>query len=196
MPSPTTDGSSPSQPSASPSGGGGSSGRSGARPPLGGGSGQGGPGGFEPPSGGDDGSEPAGPDGGWEVSNEPGEPAARTGQDTGDGGSEGDGDSQIDALERALGELDGEILDERVTAVGSQRPPAASGPDTQGNDAPAPPRAEPDVSQPPIPLPPDRPDARDDDVVARQLREAAMAETDPELREQLWEEYRRYLSGL
>jgi hypothetical protein len=34
--------------------------------------------------------------------------------------------------------------------------------------------------------------ARDDDVIARQLREAAMKETDPELREKLWAEYRRY----
>lgn len=32
----------------------------------------------------------------------------------------------------------------------------------------------------------------DDDIVARQLREAAENETDPELREKLWEEYRRY----
>ena len=37
---------------------------------------------------------------------------------------------------------------------------------------------------------------QDDDVVARQLREAAEAETDPELREKLWEEYRRYKEGL
>jgi hypothetical protein len=36
------------------------------------------------------------------------------------------------------------------------------------------------------------PDGRDDDIVARQLREAAMKETDPELRERLWEEYRQY----
>jgi hypothetical protein len=41
-------------------------------------------------------------------------------------------------------------------------------------------------------LPPDVADARDDDIVARQLREAAMQETDPELQEKLWEEYRRY----
>ena len=38
----------------------------------------------------------------------------------------------------------------------------------------------------------DIPDARDDDVIARQLREAAMAETDPELREAIWEELRIY----
>jgi hypothetical protein len=43
-------------------------------------------------------------------------------------------------------------------------------------------------------VPDDIPDAKDDDVVARQLREAAMAETDPELKEKLWDEYRRYKS--
>ena len=32
----------------------------------------------------------------------------------------------------------------------------------------------------------------DDDIVANQLREAALAEEDPELRERLWEEYRKY----
>ena len=41
-------------------------------------------------------------------------------------------------------------------------------------------------------LPDDIPDARDDDIIARQLREAAMQETDPELKEKLWDEYRRY----
>jgi hypothetical protein len=43
--------------------------------------------------------------------------------------------------------------------------------------------------------PPDLPDGSDDDVVARQLREAAENETDPELRKKLWEEYRRYKRG-
>jgi len=40
--------------------------------------------------------------------------------------------------------------------------------------------------------PADIPDGNDDDVVARQIREAAMRETDPELREKLWDEYRKY----
>ena len=31
-----------------------------------------------------------------------------------------------------------------------------------------------------------------DDIVARQLREAALAEDDPELRARLWDEYRKY----
>ncbi len=36
----------------------------------------------------------------------------------------------------------------------------------------------------------------DDDVVARQLREAAEQETDPEVKEKLWEEYRKYKEGI
>jgi len=43
--------------------------------------------------------------------------------------------------------------------------------------------------------PVDIPDGSDDDVVARQLREAAEKETDPELKAKLWEEYRRYKQG-
>lgn len=46
-----------------------------------------------------------------------------------------------------------------------------------------------------VPIPDDVGDGANDDVVARQLREAAMNETDPELREKLWDEYRRYVSG-
>lgn len=44
--------------------------------------------------------------------------------------------------------------------------------------------------------PPDTPDGSDDDVIARQLREAAEKETDPELKRKLWEEYKRYKEGL
>ncbi len=42
------------------------------------------------------------------------------------------------------------------------------------------------------PPPDDIPNGNDDDVVARQLREAAMREPDPAVREKLWEEYRKY----
>lgn len=42
------------------------------------------------------------------------------------------------------------------------------------------------------PPPADIPDGDDDDVVARQLREAAMREPDPAVREKLWDEYRKY----
>jgi hypothetical protein len=35
-------------------------------------------------------------------------------------------------------------------------------------------------------------DGRDDDTLAAQLRELAMKETDPVLRERYWEEYRKH----
>jgi hypothetical protein len=41
-------------------------------------------------------------------------------------------------------------------------------------------------------VPEDIPDGQDDDIVARQLRELAENETDPELQERLWDEYRKY----
>jgi len=41
-------------------------------------------------------------------------------------------------------------------------------------------------------IPDDIPNGSDDDVVARQIREAAMQEKDPKLRAKLWEEYRKY----
>ena len=44
-------------------------------------------------------------------------------------------------------------------------------------------------------VPENIPDGSDDDVVARQLREAAEKETDPELKKKLWDEYRRYKEG-
>jgi len=43
-----------------------------------------------------------------------------------------------------------------------------------------------------IDVPPDIPSGRDDDIVAQQIREAAMKETDPVIREKLWDDYRKY----
>ena len=40
--------------------------------------------------------------------------------------------------------------------------------------------------------PDDIPDLVSEDIVSRQLREAALSEEDPVLRERLWEEYRMY----
>lgn len=48
----------------------------------------------------------------------------------------------------------------------------------------------------PSEVPDDVGDGSDDDIVARQLREAAMAEMDPALREKLWDEYRRYKASV
>jgi hypothetical protein len=44
----------------------------------------------------------------------------------------------------------------------------------------------------PSTAPPEAGSGEDDDIVARQLREAAEKETDPELREKLWKEYIEY----
>jgi len=51
-------------------------------------------------------------------------------------------------------------------------------------------------AKPSMRVPEGIPSAQGDDIVAHQLREAATAENDPELKEKLWEEYRRYKSGL
>ena len=48
----------------------------------------------------------------------------------------------------------------------------------------------------PAPIPEDIPSPQGDDIVAKQLREAAAAEQDPALRAKLWEEYKRYKQGL
>jgi len=47
----------------------------------------------------------------------------------------------------------------------------------------------------PSDIPDDIPDGSDDDVIARQLREAAEQEQDPELKKKLWQEYKRYKNG-
>ncbi|MDA0824070.1 MAG: hypothetical protein O3C28_16860 [Proteobacteria bacterium] len=52
------------------------------------------------------------------------------------------------------------------------------------------------ATRPSGPIPSDIPSAPDDDIVARQLREAATRESDPVLRERLWEEYRKYSKGI
>ncbi len=52
------------------------------------------------------------------------------------------------------------------------------------------------AGSPPLALPEDIPDPQGDDIVAQQLREAAIAESDPDLQAKLWEEYKRYRAGL
>ena len=44
-------------------------------------------------------------------------------------------------------------------------------------------------------IPPDIPSAEGDDIIARQLREAAIKEKDPDLKAKLWDEYRKYKKG-
>jgi hypothetical protein len=72
--------------------------------------------------------------------------------------------------------------------------PESGGEATEGNDRVASAGGASDGGrhQGSTPTPPDIPDGKDDDIVARQLREAAENEQDPELRDKLWEEYRKY----
>ncbi len=77
---------------------------------------------------------------------------------------------------------------------GSPDEPSGEEVTTEPNATEASPEAEnTDVSNGRVP--PDVGNGEDDDIVARQLREAAMKEEDPELREKLWEEYRAYKFG-
>ena len=127
-------------------------------------------------------------------------------------------DSEADlALTEALEGLDGDILAERAVlreneaaktgADMENQPQAVGGRETNQN---SPTVASPSTAQtargrasnrPPPPkrgddsVATDLPDAKDDDIIARQLREAAMQEADPVLKEKLWDEYRRYKKG-
>lgn len=114
-------------------------------------------------------------------------------------------------LQRGYEEFDGFILGEREraqsrnNAIGPSGSQASSGggqglpqtlPQVSAGAADVEPLSRPVSSEPrsteTFAPPADIPSGRDDDVVARQLREAAMAESDPELREALWDEYRNY----
>jgi len=144
--------------------------------------------------------------------NQPGSPSSNG--DGVDANASGD-----DELDRALDVFDGEILEgrkivlarsndragqnQRVMTSSIEQTTPGGGTNSGGGSLPdtAPPgtdrRAVPVPTPGPVvaALPADIPDAKDDDVVARQLREAAMAESDPELRQALWDDYRRYKSG-
>lgn len=112
--------------------------------------------------------------------------APNTNSDTGGGAAGGSGTgngaegANGDIAESATGnEEDSDQQDTRSEST-STRTNTGPGQDEPGsdNDVPA-----------------DIPDGQDDDVVARQLREAAEKETDPELKAKLWEEYRKYKQG-
>jgi hypothetical protein len=101
---------------------------------------------------------------------------------------------------RASGAVDGQVGDEESLEngqadkeAGREKPGDESGKQTTGTGAGAAGRPSPGAGSR---IPDDIPDGSDDDVVARQLREAAEKETDPELKKKLWEEYRRYKAGL
>lgn len=70
---------------------------------------------------------------------------------------------------------------------GSPGAPGAEGPEGEGASGGGQQQADAAV----IPIPDDIDDGQGDDIVLRQIRDAAMREKDPVLRERLWDEYRR-----
>jgi hypothetical protein len=74
----------------------------------------------------------------------------------------------------------GDKASDRTATVGRAPPPSAAGP----SEPPAAARQRPTEG------------GKDDDIVARQLREAAEKETDPVLKEKLWAEYRKYKEAI
>ena len=165
--------------------------------------------------------QPQGVPRGWETSNELPPPIqTRPAPPMPGKGSGSGGDQELDeALGTFDGEIlaEREVLEQRSNEMPSGSGGAGTQPGTSGNAGSAGPAGAPAGAAgsgqssaqrtggtmpvppsrpaPPMPrgtAPADIPDARDDDIIARQLREAAMAEADPELREALWEEYRRY----
>jgi len=110
-------------------------------------------------------------------------PHAGDGDGYGGGGSgdgDGEGTSGEDGEAMAGGEGEGQLTDNRGDSSDNE------GSTGTGSTQPAGKKSE---------APPGTPNGSDDDVVARQLREAAEKETDPVLKKKLWEEYRKYKEG-
>jgi hypothetical protein len=104
---------------------------------------------------------------------------------TGAGGGDGAGEEGGYASEGGAGEPGDSpiVVASNATGGGAGTMPSGNGSrqgEIDGQAAPS------------FPVPEDIPSGNDDDVVARQLREAAMREPDPALREKLWDEYRKY----
>jgi len=160
-----------------------------------------------------------GPTDDWQTSNE--DNSSQTNEGENDGSAEANehqpGERKSAAekdLEGALEDFDGEILAERgALKKAADSYPTPTTPDLkQGGETTAgaddttadASRQQPRARIPNRPPPPKRgneeladdvPDAKDDDIIARQLREAALQESDPELKEKLWQEYQRYKNG-
>jgi hypothetical protein len=100
---------------------------------------------------------------------------------SGSGGYAGDEGSPYG---EGMGEGTGEGAGEEVASGGGYSTGGGMGGASRGGGVPQ--------NTAKYPPPPDIPSGDGDDVVARQLREAAMREPDPAVREKLWEEYRKY----
>ena len=153
----------------------------------------------------------------WETSNEAPSESAQSSQSGGSGEERPDTQTaQQGKLQSTLDDFDREIMNERQVLAASEAPASESqlkvqeteqepsrGPgaeqenrSVEGGSGGLQVNAQPiPVRRAGTPIPDDIPDARDDDIIARQLREAAMQEEDPVLKEKLWDEYKRYKRG-
>ena len=110
-------------------------------------------------------------------------------------GSEG-GMAEANAeLEKRAAEGSGEGSDGAESSDGAEGAEGSEGSQseggkTQGQDSGGSAGAEGSQGEA-LPIPEDIDDGQGDDIVERQIRDAAMKETDPVLRERLWDEYRR-----
>jgi len=125
-------------------------------------------------------------DGGGGEGSEDSESGMESGTSSSGGGAETGEASQEGGMEGLEGQAGDAAQEggEKETGGGqdrSKRPAKSS--QGKGSEASA------GQDQPPV-------DAQDDDIVARQLREAAEKETDPVLKERLWKEYYDYKKGL
>jgi len=109
----------------------------------------------------------------------------------GDGGGDGDAGAPLESLP-ASG-VQGDLPETVETAAVDPSPDTTAKPDATDNTQPGAPANVPGVPSPSDgEVPDDIPPSANDDIIARQLREAALAETDPATRAKLWNEYRRY----
>ncbi|MCP3903413.1 MAG: hypothetical protein GY715_07230 [Planctomycetes bacterium] len=122
------------------------------------------------------GSGPEGEEGG----EQPGEAGTPGGSSTQPGEGEGAGGSPGTEPGQPGGPGEGSGTGGGAGGSGEPNAPPGSGTPGPGGSGDAPPPNGGDNSP------------EDDDIVARQLREAAERETDPELKKKLWEEYYRY----
>ncbi len=110
--------------------------------------------------------------------------SAAEGEGDSQGGAEGEsgeGSEQGEGADGENGQQSGEQGSDSQSGNGqNQTDNGSQGSSSSGNQSSA---------------PDDIPDGSDDDIIARQLREAAEKETDPELKKKLWDEYKRYKNG-
>lgn len=110
----------------------------------------------------------------------------------GSNGAGSNGGGTGDGAQKARGNGSG-TAGETHTSEASENPaPSGTGPGSPGGRING---SDPGTPGATAAVPPDVGDGSDDDIVARQIRRAAEAETDPELRAKLWDEYRKYKEG-